>query len=118
MHDRIRRHRRLEGRALPGHEDVQVRSKAWARIQEAVADAGHLRIEVGDDLGHGGAARLDAARRARKEGDEGAREMDVRHAQSTIAASTDQIAGRLSATSDHVLPSSRLPYSWPVLVPK
>ena len=33
-------------------------------------------------------------------------------------ASTDQIGGRLSATSDHDRPSSALPYSWPVLVPK
>src|SRR5689334_4161061 len=95
-----------------------MRSEARPGIEQAVADAGHLRVKVGDDLGHRGATRLDTARRARKEGDEGAGEVDVRHAQSRIAASTDQIAGRLSATSDQVLPSSALPYSWPVLVPK
>ena len=38
--------------------------------------------------------------------------------QPTTAASTDQIGGRLSAISDQVRPSSALPYSWPVLVPK
>ena len=53
---------------------------------------------------------LDAAGRAREERDEGARQVDVGHdGQLTSAASTDQIDGRLSAISDQLLPSSRLP---------
>jgi len=87
-------------------------------VEEPVANARNLGVEIRDHLRDGVTMRLDPTGRAREQGDQGPRQVDVGHAQSTTAASTDQIAGRLSATIDHVLPSSRLPYSWPVLVPK
>ena len=114
----IRRDGGRQRGSLATDEDVEVRAQARARVEQAVSDARDLRVEVGDDLGDGRTARLETTWRPREQGDERAGELHVRHAQSTIAASTDQIAGRLSATSDQVLPSSRLPYSWPVLVPK
>jgi len=118
VHDGVGLDRGRECGALPSNEDVDVRPDARSRVKQPVPDARDLGVEIRDDLGDRRAAGREPSRRTGEERDQRSRQVNVGHAQSTSAASTDQIAGRLSATIDQVRPSSRLPYSWPVLVPK
>jgi len=122
VNDRAWGHGGGKRRSFPRDEHVDVRPDAGPGVEQAVADAGHLRVEVGDDVGDRHAACLESPRRAREQADERSRQVDVGQGsgrdQLTTAASTDQIDGRLSATSIQLRPSSRLPYTWPVLVPK
>ena len=115
------RDRRGEAGAVAGHEHVEVGAEARAGVEDAVADARDLAVEVGDDLGDRRrraprpAAPCPGTARPASAGGGRSRSPDR---QPTATASTDQIGGRLSAMSDHDRPSSALPYSWPVLVPK
>ena len=107
-----------------------------AGVEHAVRDARDLAVEVRDHLGHGRAARLDpalgvpgnsatsergrwtiAAARVPGHRRSAAGRVGPAVSRRPRPRPTRSAAGcRRSATS--VRPSSRLPYSWPVLVPK
>ena len=113
-------HGRRERRSLARDEDVDVRPDRRARRPRAGSGsrAPGRRGRRSPRPRSRRAPRCGAARpgRARRASAAGGRPAIGR--QPTTAASTDQIDGRLSAIRRHVRPSSRLPYSWPVLVPK
>jgi hypothetical protein len=112
---------------MSGDEDVDVRPDDRPGVQEPVPKTRDPLVELVDDLGDGGPGDLEPPRRFGEERDQGTRQMDDRRhrpichrvsAQSTTAASTDQIGGRFSTASDQVRPSSALAKIWPLLVPK
>jgi len=113
----------LERCPAAGNEHVDVGPDDRPGVHEAVAQPGKPSVDVIDDLGDRSPLGLEEARRAREERDERAGQVNggaqrIEPAQPTTAASTDQIAGRFSAASDHVRPSSALANTWPLLVPK
>ena len=65
-----------------------------ARLAQPVAQAGPPAVEIVDERVHRRRVDVQPTLEPREERHERGGEVDVRHAQSTIAACTDEIAGR------------------------
>ena len=101
-------------------EGVDVEAQARAGLAEAVPHARVARVELEDEAGKVVRGDLEAARDAREEGDQRARQLHVGHARAQLSSwtvSTEEMPGRKSARRRQLRPSSRLPKSCPVLVP-
>ena len=121
MHDRVIGNVGIEAGSRAIDIDVQMRAEDGAGIDESVADPGHMLVQAVDHVGNRCPMHRKPSRRAGKECNERSRQVNVGHRfvdQSRIATSTDQIGGRFSATRSQDCPSSLLPYTCPVDVPK
>ena len=94
VHVRAVLDRRVEGRSLAIHVDVDVPSQRRAFLAEPVAQAGPAAVELVDRLVHGRRVDLDVPRQVGEQGRERRRQVQVGHGYWMTATSTDEIGGR------------------------
>src|SRR5438477_12930708 len=123
------RHGRVEVGRFAVDEQLDVLAQQWTRVTQAVLQSWPPLVQTLDELSDGRAGKGHAVFGSGEQLEQGSRQDDRGHSvfasasgssrqSGRTAASTDQTGGRFPAISDQLSPSSRLPYSWPVLVPK
>ena len=91
---RVGRERGVEPGPLAVDVHVDVVAQSRARLAQAVAKTGPLLIEPVEHLVDGRSLDVESARQAGEEGRERGWEVELGHAYSTIATSTDVMPGK------------------------